>query len=177
MSSAVSEIQTNAGDPTTSKGSRSPAIDDRDAVELWGRVINGFGATSKVLQERAREKFDLSAAEMESLLTLYLLPEHNAPMKTLAEAAAFSTGGFTKIADKLSTRGITRRIACAKDRRVTYLALTEEGQAFAAEVTRFVAETNREIFIGVLGEARARDVARAITELYRANAAQTTAST
>ena len=146
-----------------------PDLDDKGAVKLWGRVIRGYEATSRALQKKLRERFDLSGPEVETLLDLALRSEHYAPMKDLAHAASFSTGGFTKIADRLTERGLTERIHCEKDRRVTYLALTEEGTAVASELTKAVANTNRELFINALGEEKAREVAAAMTTLYHAN--------
>ena len=146
-----------------------PNLDDRAAVKLWGRVIRGYEATSRALQKRLRESFDLSGPEVETLLDLALRSEHYAPMKDLAHAASFSTGGFTKIADRLTERGLTERIHCEKDRRVTYLALTEEGTRVSSDLISAVAGFNRELFIEVLGEDRAREVATAMTPLYHAN--------
>ena len=146
-----------------------PNLDDRAAVKLWGRVIRGYEATSRALQKRLRESFDLSGPEVETLLDLALRSEHYAPMKDLAHAASFSTGGFTKIADRLTERGLTERIHCEKDRRVTYLALTEQGTKVASDLTKAVADTNRELFINPLGEEKAREVAAAMTTLYHAN--------
>ena len=149
-----------------------PDLDDHAAVKLWGRVIRGYEATSRALQKELRDRFDLSEAEVETLLDLALRPEHFAPMKALAQAASFSTGGFTKIADRLTDRGLTERVHCAKDRRVTYLALTETGTRLADDLTRAVATINRELFIDALGEEKARDVAAAMTTLYHANTDQ-----
>ena len=50
-------------------------------------------------------------------------------MAALAREAAFSTGGFTKIADRLAKRGLVERAPCADDRRVVYLQLSGSGAA------------------------------------------------
>lgn len=156
-------------DPQLAVGSASGEVDDDTAVELWGRIIRGFHFTNRLLQERTRAEFDLSDAEAETLLTLHRRPEHRARLSALSKAAAFSTGGFTKIADKLVARGLTERSGCSEDRRVTYLQLTETGAELAAKLTAFVAESNRNYVIDVLGVERARAIADAMSELYRAN--------
>ncbi|MFB9072657.1 MarR family winged helix-turn-helix transcriptional regulator [Citricoccus parietis] len=142
---------------------------DDHAVELWGRVINGFEVTNRRIHGAINERFSLSEAEVQVLLNLHRQPELRAPMAKLARAASFSTGGFTKLADKLTQRGLVSRAACADDRRVTFLEFTPEGRRLADELTRLAARLTREAFIDVLGQDTAEDVAEAMSELFRAN--------
>lgn len=144
-------------------------IDDTEAVELWGRVIRGFYATDHLLHQRLKEEFDLGATEAETIISLHFAEDHRAPMSNLAKATSSTTGGFTKIADRLTSRELVQRVACHEDRRVTYLALTDKGRDFAASLITLVAALNRENFISVLGTDRARLVAEAMVDLFRAN--------
>lgn len=145
------------------------AVDAGSAVELWGRVIKGFQVTNRRLHAAIKAAFNLSEPEAETLLNLHRDARHRAPLTTLARAAAFTSGGYTKIADKLVSRGLAERVACLDDRRVTYLELTPAGVELAAELACLVADINSSQFIDVLGPDRARLVADAMTELYRAN--------
>jgi DNA-binding MarR family transcriptional regulator len=148
----------------------SPISTDDEAVELWGRVINGFQVTNQRLHEAIQSQFSLTEVEAQVLLTLHRQPDQRAPMAKLARATSFSTGGFTKLADKLARRGLVNRAPCSDDRRVTFLEFTEEGRKLADELSRTAARTNHDVFIDVLGVERARLVAKAMTELFRANA-------
>lgn len=143
---------------------------DDHAVELWGRVINGFEVTNRRIHAAIHQEFPLTEAEVQVLLNLHRQPEHRAPMAKLAQAASFSTGGFTKLADKLTKRGYVTRAACSDDRRVTFLEFTPEGLEVAGRLTALAARTNHQVFIDVLGEQRATLLAEAMTELFRANA-------
>lgn len=146
-----------------------PTVDDDAAVQLWGRVIRGFEATNARVQAAIKAAFSLNPAEAQTMLQLGAGPERRAPMNTLARAASFTSGGFTKIADKLASRGLVVRTACAEDRRVTYLELTPAGVELAAELRCLVADINRSQFVDVLGPERAGLVADAMLELYEAN--------
>ena len=152
----------------TGRPGAGPSTDDH-AVELWGRVINGFEVTNRRIHAAINQEFSLTEAEVQVLLNLHRQTEHRAPMAKLAQAASFSTGGFTKLADKLTQRGYVSRAACADDRRVTFLEFTAEGREVADRLTALTARTNHEVFIDVLGEERAALVAEAMTELFRAN--------
>ena len=144
-------------------------VDDDTAVELWGRVIRGFEATNTRLHAAIKAAFSLNPAEAQTVLQLGADPERRAPMNTLARAASFTSGGFTKIADKLASRGLVVRTACVEDRRVTYLELTPAGVELAADLRCIVADINRAQFVDVLGAERAGLVADAMLELYDAN--------
>lgn len=147
-----------------------PHSGEDDAVELWGRVLNGYEVTSRRIHRAIQEQFSLTPAEAQALLNLRRQPDQRASMVKLARAASFSTGGFTKLADKLTQRGLVARVACTDDRRVTFLEFTDEGRRLADELSQTASRVNHEVFIDVLGEDRARSVAEAMTELFRANA-------
>ena len=154
----------------TDRTGRSAAdVDEITAVELWGRVIKGFHVTNRRVHSAIKSAFDLSEAEAETLLNLHRKAERRAPLTALARAASFTSGGYTKIADKLVGRGLAARIACIEDRRVTFLELTPAGVQLAADLARLTADINRAHFVEVLGTDRARLLADAMTELYHAN--------
>lgn len=144
-------------------------VTDDEAAELWGRVIDGFVSTNRRVHAAVRTAFALGEAEAETLLTLRRVRRNRAPMAALARAASFTSGGYTKVADKLVRRGLVRRVPCENDRRITYLELTAEGGRVAADLLRLVADVSRERFFSVLGPERARLVAEAMAELHRAN--------
>jgi DNA-binding MarR family transcriptional regulator len=143
-----------------------------DAVTQWGLVIEGFQVTNRKLHRAVADAFSLDPAEAETLLRLTRSPEHRMPMAALAREAAFSTGGFTKIADRLAKRGLVERAPCADDRRVVYLELTAAGAKLADELQGLVAGIVQRTYIDVLGADRAAMVAEAMADLREANAAQ-----
>jgi DNA-binding MarR family transcriptional regulator len=143
---------------------------DLDPVSQWGLVIEGFHITNTKLHKAIVEAFSLDAAESETLLRLTRSPDSKMPMAALARETAFSTGGFTKIADRLARRGLVERKPCADDRRVVFLTLTGSGSELADRLQLFVAGIVQEIYIDVLGANKATMVAEALAELRDANA-------
>ena len=143
-----------------------------DAVTQWGLVIEGFQVTNKKLHRAVADAFSLDPAEAETLLRLTRSPDNRMPMAALAREAAFSTGGFTKIADRLARRSLVERTPCADDRRVVYLKLTGAGAELADELQGLVAGIVHKTYIDVLGADRAAMVAEAMADLREANAAR-----
>ena len=144
---------------------------DLDAVSQWGLVFEGFQNTNKKLHKAVAAAFSLDPAEAETLLRLTRTPGHRMPMAALAREAAFSTGGVTKIADRLAKRNLAARNPCADDRRVIYLELTDAGAEQAEELRCLVTDIVQKTYIDVLGADRAAMVAEAMAELREANAA------
>ncbi len=144
-------------------------ISDAEAIELWGTLIKAVGLTNRNLQKQLRDQFGLNEAEVDTLIELGGRVEGRATLTELARSAAFTSGGYTKVTDRLCDRGLVRRTAHTSDRRVTELELTAEGCKMADELRALVAEINRRQFIEVIGLERARSVAQTLEEIRLAN--------
>lgn len=142
-----------------------------DPVSQWGLVIEGFQATNDKMHTAIASAFSLDRAEAETLLRLVRVAEQRKPMAAIAREAQFTSGGFTKVADRLAKRGLAERARCGDDRRVIYLELTPAGVELAEELSCLVSDLVRSIYTDVLGEARAQIVAEAMAELRDENTA------
>lgn len=82
--------------------------------------------------DSALHNSDLTHAQWLPLLKL-----HRGCGQTVAELArecAMDTGAMTRLLDRLEGKGLVRRQRCTRDRRVVQLALTDAGQAAAAQI-------------------------------------------
>jgi DNA-binding MarR family transcriptional regulator len=140
-------------------------VDDAEAIDLWGSIIRAVGLANRRMHAGLREEFDLTEAEVDTLVVLGGTPQHRATMAALASSAAFTSGGYTKIADRLEHRGLIRRAPGVEDRRVTFLELTEHGAVVAGALRDRVAAFVERAVIDRLGEADARRIASAIDAL------------
>ncbi|MFI1760827.1 MarR family winged helix-turn-helix transcriptional regulator [Streptomyces sp. NPDC020800] len=115
---------------------------DRELLDWWMLVMQGFHATQDSLASELAERFSLGQGASDVLVRLLAAPRHRMPMTRLAQEARMSSGGFTKLADRLCTAGLTRRVTCEDDRRLVYLELTGHGEdtarAVSQAVTRFL---------------------------------------
>ncbi|WP_026453834.1 MarR family winged helix-turn-helix transcriptional regulator [Saccharomonospora iraqiensis] len=143
---------------------------DDELVTWWGLVIEGYLATQERLMGEIAERFGLSPAEFDVLLRLVRSPEHRMPMTRLAREAALSSGGFTKVADRLTAAGLVRRAPSEQDRRVTYACLTDHGVEVADRAREACADILRRTVLDPLGHDRAESLAEAMRTLRRVNA-------
>src|SRR5882757_353180 len=148
----------------------SAELSDDEIVTWWGLVIEGYQATQEHLLGEIARRVGLAPAPFDVLLRLVRSPEHRKPMSQLAAEAALTTGGFTKIADRMVAAGLLRREPSATDRRSVYAVLTEKGEASAEEARRVCAEVLRERVLEPLGRSRAAGLASTMRTLRATNA-------
>ena len=145
-----------------------PETDDDEIVSWWGLVIEGYLATQDKLMGEINERFGLAPASFDILLRLVRSPEHRMPMTRLATEAALSSGGFTKVADRMVAADLIRRVPSPDDRRVTFAALTDHGLDMAEKTRAAAAEILRRIVLTPLGDDAAA-LAEAMRTLRSAN--------
>lgn len=100
-------------------------------VREWAMVVRGVDAV--------QHGFALRLDELEmtlpyfSVLTLLLdAPDQRLPMSRIARDLAMTSGGFTKLADRMARDGLIDRRGSSGDRRVVFAALTPAGEERAA---------------------------------------------
>ncbi|MGW1163099.1 MarR family winged helix-turn-helix transcriptional regulator [Streptomyces sp. NPDC002519] len=136
---------------------------DHELLDGWKLVAEGFRATHESLVSELAERFDLGRGPADVLVRLLTAPGQRMPMTRLAHEAGMSSGGFTKLADRLCAADLARRVSCEDDRRVTYLELTDEGQNTAQAMSQAATRILRARVLAPLG----RDGFRALTETMR----------
>lgn len=150
-------------------GTADGHVGDDEIVTWWGLVIEGYAATQEQLMAEIADRFDLAPASFDILVRLLRSPGMRIPMTRLAGEAALSSGGFTKVADRLVTAELIRREPSETDRRVTYVVLTEHGRRVAAEARSACAEILRRIVLAPLGEDGSARLAETMRALRYAN--------
>ncbi|WP_374727513.1 MarR family winged helix-turn-helix transcriptional regulator [Haloactinomyces albus] len=144
-------------------------MDDDEIVTWWGLVIEGYHVTQERLMTEIAKRFDLAPASFDILVRLIRSPEHRLPMTRLAHEAALSSGGFTKVADRLTAAGLIERQPCETDRRITYAVLTDHGRETAQQARQACAEILRERVLAPLGTEMSASLAEAMRTLRESN--------
>ena len=147
---------------------------DEEIVTWWGLVIEGYHVTQERVMSEIGERFALTPGAFDILLRLVRSRDQRMPMTRLAREAALSSGGFTKIADRLAAAGLIRREPCATDRRVTYAVLTDHGQDMAEQSKKACAEILRRHVLTPLGSEQSAALADAMRTLRSANSTEPT---
>lgn len=90
---------------------------------------------SQTIQDATRRdllQFDLNQTEFSVLEFLYHHGEQ--PVQMIGKKILIASSSITYVIDKLEQKGYVYRKACPRDRRVTYVLLTLEGQVLMEEI-------------------------------------------
>src|SRR5919202_5405839 len=99
-----------------------------DRITLWGLFLEVHAGIGRRLARELRAEIDLPDAWFEVLLRIGRTPGQAVRMTDLANQVLFSSGGFTKLADRMEQAGLIRREPCPEDRRAIFAVLTPQGQ-------------------------------------------------
>lgn len=133
---------------------------DDDLITAWGLVSEAMHSIEpKLLKGITPDGKDMAGPWFEVLIRLQRTPEHRLPMSRLAREVSLSTGGFTKLADRLEREGYLVRNNCAEDRRVVYATLSESGLDFICAARDKHVERLREHVLSPLGNEGVRQLA------------------
>ena len=126
--------------------------EDEALLEAWVAVVTPTLRAIRVLGDELEMEVGLAMAEAEVLFRIYRSPERRLPTTRLARELLFTSGGFTKLADRLVATGLVAREPSETDRRMTYLTLTRKGRALALKALRAHVAGIRRHVLGVVGE-------------------------
>ena len=107
------------------ESSACPSGDAR--VTLFGLLLETNARLARSLGAELESSCDLPLAWFEVLLRLRKEPEGRLKMNQVAEAIVHSTGGTTRLIDRLEEAGFVERQHCPSDRRAVHVAITPAG--------------------------------------------------
>jgi len=107
--------------------SSCPSGDEK--VALFGLLFETNARMSREIGTELEAACQLPLAWFDVLLQLRQSDGGRLKMNQIADAIVHSTGGTTRLIDRLEEAGFVRREHCAKDRRAIWVAITEEGGA------------------------------------------------
>jgi DNA-binding MarR family transcriptional regulator len=129
----------------------SASMSDDDLLALWLLVTQGVAR----VQHRISEQVEASGVPAQWVAAMHLLleaPDRRLPMSRLARDLTMTSGGFTKLADRMAREGLIDRRGSSDDRRVVYATLTDEGVKVAKRATGLYVSALREHVLGVVSE-------------------------
>ena len=107
--------------------STCPSGDEK--VLLFGLLLATNARLTRDLGAVLEDKCDLPVAWFEVLLQLRRSPDGRLKMNQVADAIFHSTGGTTRLVDRMEGAGLIERQLCPTDRRAVHVAITPEGDA------------------------------------------------
>jgi MarR family 2-MHQ and catechol resistance regulon transcriptional repressor len=121
---------------------------DLDLITTFGRLLEASAVLQRDLGRELTAACDIQHTWLEVMLRISRSPQGQIPMSTLAGQLTLTTGGVTRLLDRMISAGYVERVPCPSDRRITYAALTPAGQDKLREASVVHTRQLREVFEG-----------------------------
>ena len=119
-----------------------PLSSEDELVASWVLVVQGIHATQQQVLGDV-ERIGVPAQWFAVLHLLLRAPDERLPMSRLARDLSMTSGGFTKLADRMAREGLIDRRGSSGDRRVVHAALTDRGREIGRDGVRIYADAIR----------------------------------
>ncbi len=118
-----------------------------DLVRSWLQIRDGYLAASGRIAAAVEEATGLPRAWTEVLAFIMRAPDGSVTMNALAAELGMSSGGLTRLVDRLIDEGLLSRSTTEQDRRIVLAELTDLGAEQAAKsVTAEIGALRGEVF-------------------------------
>jgi MarR family transcriptional regulator, 2-MHQ and catechol-resistance regulon repressor len=131
------------------------AIDD-PLISTFGRLVEASSQLERRLGRALEAQCGLPHVWFEVLIRLARSTGGRLTMGALAEQVALTTGGITRLIDRMQAAGYVQRQPGHADRRVSYTAITDSGRAKLDEAATFHAANLRTAFAAISDRDRDR---------------------
>ena len=153
---------TDAVDRITAQWRRERPDLDSTPMEVIGRISRLSALIQREL-ERVFAQHGLAGGDFDVLATLRRSGESLTPGE-LSRSTMVTTGGMTKLLDRLEAQGLIRREPDPRDRRGRLIVLTDEGRALIDRAVEAHLQ-NEQRLLADLSEAEREDLAVRLREL------------
>jgi DNA-binding MarR family transcriptional regulator len=137
-----------------SSGGPCPVSDER--ITLMGLLVETHAHLTRVLGAELEQACAMPLTWFDVLIRLARSPDEHLTMTQLASEVSLTSGGITRLVDRIAEAGYVERQSCATDRRSVYVALTPAGRAKMEEaIAVHVAGLDRHLLAPLGDEDRA----------------------
>ena len=121
---------------------------DDSLITTFGRLVEAHSRLGKQLGRSLENQAGVPHAWFEVLLRISRADGGHVSMSALAQQVALTSGGVTKLVDRMIDAGLVERVPCPTDRRVQFAALTPQGNDALQRAAHVHAADLRRVFAG-----------------------------
>lgn len=104
---------------------------ENDSISQSLKLFIVLSRAYKAINEQVNKLIQTRGVNPTEFAVLELLyHKGDQPLQQIGGKILLASGSITYVVDKLEQKNLLQRIACPKDRRVTYASITEEGKKF-----------------------------------------------
>jgi DNA-binding MarR family transcriptional regulator len=102
---------------------------DDDRIRLMGLIVRTHRRLTDSLGRELEQNIGIPLVFFDVLIHVGGAPDRRLTMSRLSSDVALTTGGVTRLVDRMADAGLVARENCPSDRRSIYVVLTPQGQA------------------------------------------------
>ena len=102
-------------------------IFDDGRITEFGLLIEATRRLMRIVETSLRDSHDLTGVEFEAMVRIGRSPDRQISMSDLANQMVLTSGGITRLVDRLAADDYVDRVSCPSDRRVQWAHLTDAG--------------------------------------------------
>lgn len=106
-----------------------------DRISSYGRLVEAQRRLHRIFDRSLRDKTGISVVWYEAMLRLARSSQGYLTINEMGAALDLTSGGATRLVDRLEESGHIQRVACPTDRRVSWIELTDEGLEVLKDAT------------------------------------------
>ncbi|MEV1289608.1 MarR family transcriptional regulator [Micromonospora sp. NPDC049679] len=141
---------------------------DPQRLAAWRDFLQGHSRVMAELERELRAGTGLSLAQYDVLLRLSEAPDQQLRMSELSAAVLYTTGGVTRLIDRMVAAGLVAREPSPTDRRSVLATLTPAGRDLLTRAGRRHLAGIQRHFAAFLPDDELPPVARFLARLARA---------
>jgi len=102
---------------------------DDDRIRLMGLIVRTHRRLTDSLGRELEQNIGIPLVFFDVLIHVGAAPDRRLTMSRLSTDVALTTGGVTRLVDRMAEAGLVARENCPNDRRSIHVVLTPEGRA------------------------------------------------
>lgn len=119
---------------------------DDALITTFGRLVEAHSALVRQLGRSLEQQAGIPHTWFEVLLRVSRSDGGQVSMGDLAQQVALTSGGITRVVDRMIDAGLLTRVPCPTDRRVYFAAMTADGRAALSRAKTVHARDLRQVF-------------------------------
>lgn len=119
---------------------------DDALITTYGRLVEAHSHLGRQLGRSLEQQAGVPQTWFEVLLRISRADGSQVSMGSLAQQVALTSGGITRLLDRMIDAGLVERVACPTDRRVAFAALTAQGAELLERASSVHAGDLRQVF-------------------------------
>jgi MarR family transcriptional regulator, 2-MHQ and catechol-resistance regulon repressor len=136
-----------------------------DRLQLMGLLIRSHRRLTDLLGDELERNVGIPLVWFDVLIHVGGAPEGRMTMTKLSDSVAITSGGITRLIDRMVEAGLVARQNCPNDRRSVHVVLTPEGHAtLGRAITEHIEGIDRHLF-AQLNEKERANLTAVLTKL------------